>query len=44
MAVPFHDNLESTLFEGVSCLVEVERVYLSVNVRGFDEKNGVKLG
>src|SRR4051812_42954671 len=30
MEVPFHDNLGATLIDGVSCLVEVERVY------GFD--------
>src|SRR5437763_745339 len=30
MAVPFYDNLEATLIDDVSCLVEVERVY------GFD--------
>ena len=27
MAIPFHDNLEATPIDGLSCLVEVERVY-----------------
>ena len=27
MAVPFYDNLEATPIDGLSCLVEVERVY-----------------
>lgn len=27
MAVPFSDNLEATPIDGLSCLVEVERVY-----------------
>ena len=30
MTVPFHDNLEATPIDGLTCLVEVERVY------GFD--------
>ena len=30
MAIPFYDNLEGTLVDDVSCIVEVERVY------GFD--------
>jgi hypothetical protein len=27
MAIPFYDNLEATPIDGLSCLVEVERVY-----------------
>ena len=27
MTVPFHDNLEATPIDGLTCLVEVERVY-----------------
>lgn len=27
MSVPYHDNLEATTIDGVSCLVEVERIY-----------------
>jgi hypothetical protein len=27
VAVPFHDNLEATPIDGLTCLVEVERVY-----------------
>ena len=27
MAVPFYDNLEATPIDGLTCLVEVERVY-----------------
>ena len=27
MTVPFYDNLEATPLDGLSCLVEVERVY-----------------
>ena len=27
MTVPFHDNLEVTPIDGLTCLVEVERVY-----------------
>ena len=27
MAVPFHNNLEPTPIDGLTCLVEVERVY-----------------
>jgi hypothetical protein len=27
MTVPFYDNLEATPIDGLSCLVEVERVY-----------------
>ena len=27
MAVPFYDTLEATRIDGVSCLVEVERIY-----------------
>ncbi len=36
MAVPFYDNLEATLIDDVSCLVEVERVYCFDWAR-FDE-------
>ena len=27
MTIPFHDNLEATPHDGLSCLVEVERIY-----------------
>ena len=27
VSVPYHDNLEATTIDGVSCLVEVERIY-----------------
>jgi hypothetical protein len=27
MAVPFYDNLEATPIDGLTCLVEVERVH-----------------
>ena len=27
MAVPFYDNLEATPIDGLTCLVEVERIY-----------------
>jgi hypothetical protein len=27
VSVPFHDNLEPTPLDGLSCLVEVERIY-----------------
>ena len=27
MAIPFYDNLEATPIDGMSCLVEVERIY-----------------
>jgi hypothetical protein len=30
LTLPFHDNLEATPIDGLSCLVEVERIY------GFD--------
>ena len=36
MAVPFHDNLEATPMDGLSCLVEVERVY-GLDWDRFDE-------
>lgn len=36
MAVPFYDNLEATPIDGMSCLVEVERVY-GLDWDRFDE-------
>ena len=38
MAVPFYDNLEATLIDDVSCLVEVERIYCFDWAR-FDEEH-----
>jgi hypothetical protein len=36
VAVPFYDNLEATPIDGLSCLVEVERIYC-LNWDGFDD-------
>jgi hypothetical protein len=36
VAVPFYDNLEATPIDGLSCLVEVERIY-GLDWDRFDE-------
>src|SRR4051812_19145668 len=38
VAVPFYDNLEATPIDGLSCLVEVERVY-GLDWDRFDERH-----
>ncbi len=38
MTVPFHDDLEATPIDGLTCLIEVERVY-GLDWDRFDEEH-----
>ena len=42
MAVPFYDNLEATPIDGLSCLVEVERIY-GLDWDRFDDEHWQRL-